>query len=54
MKGIYVIIILLLTLFCACKKPKPIVFAGQLLLTKKNPIPLSNRKVEIFHKEEMQ
>lgn len=35
-------------LFSGCKKPKPLVFSGQLLLTQKYPIALSNKKVEIY------
>ena len=41
-------LLLIFFLLFACKKPKPIVYSGQLLLTKKNPIPLSNRQIEIF------
>lgn len=48
MKITYLNIVLILFLFCACKKPRPIVFSGQLLLTKKHPVPLSNRKIEVF------
>ncbi len=39
---------LIVILFCACKKPKPIVFSGQLLLTRKSLVPLSNKKIQIF------
>jgi hypothetical protein len=35
-------------LFYNCKKEKPFVFSGQLLLTHKYPLPLANRKIEIF------
>ena len=48
MKTTYRIIILILVIFSACIKPEPVNFSGQLLLTKKNPIPLSNREIEIF------
>ncbi len=50
MKSIKYVGLWLLTLYLGfgCKKPKPIVFSGQLLLTKKNPVPLSNKRIEIF------
>ena len=48
MKITFTILTLILFLFCACKKPKSVIFTGQLLLTKKNPLPLSNRKIEVF------
>jgi hypothetical protein len=35
-------------LFYNCKKEKPVVFSGQLLLTHKYPLPLANRKIEFF------
>lgn len=41
-------LLLLLLCFSACKKPKPVVFSGQFLLTKKNPVPLANRSIEIY------
>ena len=41
-------LVLIAFLFLACKKPKPIVLSGQLLLTKKSPVPLSNKKIEIY------
>lgn len=37
-------------LFSTCKKEKPVIFSGQLLLTEKYPFPISNRKIEIYQK----
>lgn len=49
MKVTCVTILLMISLFVGgCKKPKPVVFYGQLLLTKKSLMPLSNRRIEIF------
>lgn len=48
MKLSYRTLFWLLFLFCSCKKIKPVVFSGQLLLTRKSPVPLSNRKIEIY------
>jgi hypothetical protein len=41
-------LLVLIFLFAACKKPKPVIISGQLLLTKKNPVALSLRKIEIY------
>lgn len=48
MKISFLYILIISILFYGCKKSEPIVFSGQLLLTKKNPVPLINRKIEIF------
>jgi len=40
--------IILIVLVAGCKKPKPVTFSGQLLLTKKYPIALSNTPIEIY------
>lgn len=49
MKSIsYVTVLGFLLFFSACKKSKPVIFSGQLLLTKTHPIALSNRKIEIY------
>lgn len=37
-----------LLLVCACKKPKPIIFTGQLLLCRKTPLPIANRLIEMY------
>ncbi len=46
----FICLALLISLFLlyGCKKQKPIVFSGQLLLTQKYPFPLSNKKVELY------
>lgn len=44
----YLSIILFALFFSGCKKQKPVVFSGQLLLSKKNPQPLNNRKIEVY------
>jgi len=36
--------------FSGCKKEKPIIFSGQLLLTSKFPYPLVNRKIQIYQR----
>jgi hypothetical protein len=48
MKPAFYLLILMTLLFSGCKKEKPIVFSGQLLLTSKFPYPLVNRKIEIY------
>lgn len=48
MKSVFCLVVLVTFLFSGCKKEKPIIFSGQLLLTKKFPYPLVNRKIEIY------
>lgn len=49
MKSVFCLAILMsLLLFSGCKKEKPTIFSGQLLLTSKLPYALSNRKIEIY------
>lgn len=40
--------LLIILLFSGCKKDKAIEFSGQLLLSKKYPIPIKNRDIEIY------
>ena len=44
----YVLSFGLLFRFYACKKPIPRVYTGQLLFTQKSPLPLANKKIEIY------
>jgi hypothetical protein len=44
----FLTLILSVLLLPACKKTETYRFSGQLLLSKKHPIPLSNRSIEIF------
>ena len=48
MKPSIYLVVLLMFLFSACKKEKPIIFSGRLLLSSKFPFPLVNRKIEIY------
>ncbi|HEY8691093.1 MAG TPA: hypothetical protein VIM07_17805 [Chitinophagaceae bacterium] len=43
-------ILVLFLFFSACKKTKPVIFSGQLLLTKKHPVALSHRNIEIYQR----
>jgi hypothetical protein len=48
-KRFWFILLASLSLVAACRKnPKPIIYSGQLLLSKKYPIPVSNKKIEIY------
>ncbi len=48
MKPILCLLVLAMFLLSACKKEKPIIISGQLLLTHKFPRPITNRKIEIY------
>src|SRR5690242_3506473 len=41
-------VLLVLLFFSACKKSKPVIFSGRLLLTKTHPIPLADRKIQLY------
>lgn len=48
MKSAFYLVLLSCFLFSACKKDKSVSFSGKLLLTKKFPLPLANRKIQIY------
>lgn len=48
MKSGFYLLMLMILFFSGCKKEKPIIFTGKLLLSKKFPFPLVNRKIEIY------
>jgi hypothetical protein len=45
---IHLTFLILLLFFSACRKSKPVLFSGQLLLTKTHPTALANRKIQIY------